>query len=175
MSEPIFDGHLIKLSSRFCSIFFIVCILSLIVGDFELKTIFSYIEPLKVRNWHHLYVALETNEYNFILCIHFKKWEQINTILFYFKMRILSKIVFIATALLSTLSCVQRMVRKDRCSELGKKEETVTNEHMNGFLRLISDLLIKRLDLRRAVINEGPLTHTDSWAQAPKVNRLSRM
>ena len=60
-----------------------------------------------------------------------------------------------------TLHHKERMVRKDRCSELGKKVEIVTNEHMNGVFRLISDLLIKRLNLRKAVINQELLTLTD--------------
>lgn len=46
--------------------------------------------------------------------------------------------------------------------------EIVTNEHMNRFLRLISDLLIERLNLRSAIINQELFTLTDYLERASK-------
>lgn len=57
----------------------------------------------------------------------------------------------------------------------GQKLEIVTNEHMNRFLRLIADLLIERLNLRRAKINQGLFTLAGYLEQASRMNQLSRM
>jgi hypothetical protein len=43
----------------------------------------------------------------------------------------------------------------------GQKVEIMTNENVRGVFRLISDLLIKRLNLRRAVINQRLFTITE--------------